>query len=1537
MKKHCMIPLLGLMLSFSVLLLAGCGKSKPAGDPYTKGLVALEAGRFEEAVKNLQETLKTKPNDATVVLALGKAFFGLKDFTKAIEQFDKASKLDPKNTDAHLLTAESEVNLGRLAKDKKRDHQLAMAHFLKAERQCRAALEKNPKLAEGYYILSLVFEAREEDDNALGELDRALALKDTLVEAYLLKIKILRRAQKLADATAVCVKAKTVVTGRLNAGLEAAKGEQARKDVQRHADADLFRIDTALSGIQQDRGFYRESLDTLNSIISIAPNQTDAKRVRTTLAFLYIQERMPKEAEMQANKLQEIDQKWPQIAFIRGRVALLLYNTETDAAKKAELLNSAVTELSAFCAGRTSAEGSYWLGQAYHAKGRFDQALTEYGKALQNFPEAAHGFRADTHMRMASIRYERRSYPEAEVHCKRVLQYRPKYEEALSLLGTIYQMTGRSSEARQVLEEAWEAEPASPKANLRLAQIMLLRGQYSQAMEKCDAAIALGNNDDPSPHLWKGLVYLHMKQYHEAIGSFEQALRIKVDTPTAHVLLAQAHLENGQADKAIEVLKEYSRRNPGEADGPASLGRIYEQLGRTSDAIEAYKEALKINPKFAAAYSIGRLYLLGDRLAEAIDKWTEVVNISNAAQIPLPMYQMNLAFGLMLNSEPMKALKQVQDLKKNQTADQGNPFSLLEVFIYIYSGDFEKAQEVLEISSDSTDNSKIPTLQFIELCRANPINARNVLKSFIYCLVERNESRFAEAAKHMETAVRMMPDSLLLRTNLAVIYMLTNNRAKVEKECEHMIEVNPRYALPHYYLAQVSESEDEAIEQYELAVKKDEKANSWRLALAKLRLKRRQFDEAFKLAEEVLKQDDSNGEAHAIKATVFMERGEPDSAERAADRASKDEGVGRLIGKNIAIDLKMRAGRYDEAIAGCDEILKIRPEAIVFMRKKAMALARRGLPARGNETSDIDKAFKILNDARAVNDRYPDVYIDLSNLYRLDPRTLSSAIELLREGMGRLPNNVPLKVQLVNIYIQAGMVDDAEKLLAEIGERDEEQTVLSRAEMDLVKALRLKTLEEQRKMLDESENISALKTLAANLDPDKSFPANVMLGRLYLQIYDDTNAASKAFETARALRKENLEPYNWLAPIYFRDGLFSRATEVLAEAMKNGGSAARDAINTSRTAISQQCDKDLVAAERTARESLSRPPANDVSKLALANILVNAGKVEQAVEVMQKAVNMESEMVKAYENLIRNLPPESRSEVAIELNKAIYYLFSSWYDRIPDHYKQALEASKGNSIFIMMAWARSLVNVARYDEAVQVLKDVLEIRPDYISALTNLGDIYEALAKPADAIACYEQAAEKDTKNGTVMARLGDLYRANNRIPEAQKYYSRAIELKPDMHILLHRLGDTYEKQGLIDKALECYEKVIRMAPADRETSAAYNNAAWYHANKEKPDLRTALRYADKAKMLAPERPEVRDTFGWILYLSGRHKEARQELQTASMFLENNPSVQYHYAVVLAELNEKAEAIRRLESIINMDFAEKADAQKLNAKLKNIN
>ena len=125
-----------------------------------------------------------------------------------------------------------------------------------------------------------------------------------------------------------------------------------------------------------------------------------------------------------------------------------------------------------------------------------------------------------------------------------------------------------------------------------------------------------------------GQVLLRSGRANEALGHFQDAVRIKPDYVEAHANAGNVLLSLGQPDEAISRYRTALAIEPRNAEVHYNCGVVFQQLERWDEAIERYEEALRINPQFAIAHmNCGLVLRASGRTEQAIEHYRKATEI----------------------------------------------------------------------------------------------------------------------------------------------------------------------------------------------------------------------------------------------------------------------------------------------------------------------------------------------------------------------------------------------------------------------------------------------------------------------------------------------------------------------------------------------------------------------------------------------------------------------------------------------------------------------------------------------------------------------------------------------------------------------------------------------------------------------------------------------------------------------------------------------------------------------------------------------
>jgi tetratricopeptide (TPR) repeat protein len=114
----------------------------------------------------------------------------------------------------------------------------------------------------------------------------------------------------------------------------------------------------------------------------------------------------------------------------------------------------------------------------------------------------------------------------------------------------------------------------------------------------------------------------------EAVGQYQEALRIEPDYAEAHNKLGVALGRLGRQEEAIGHFEEALRIRPDDAEVHNNLGATLGQLGKAQEAIGHFEEALRIKPDYPEAHrNLGVALAQAGRAPEAVKHWQEALRL----------------------------------------------------------------------------------------------------------------------------------------------------------------------------------------------------------------------------------------------------------------------------------------------------------------------------------------------------------------------------------------------------------------------------------------------------------------------------------------------------------------------------------------------------------------------------------------------------------------------------------------------------------------------------------------------------------------------------------------------------------------------------------------------------------------------------------------------------------------------------------------------------------------------------------------------
>jgi tetratricopeptide (TPR) repeat protein len=176
---------------------------------------------------------------------------------------------------------------------------------------------------------------------------------------------------------------------------------------------------------------------------------------------------------------------------------------------------------------------------------------------------------------------------------KRAMALDPTAADITAQLAGLYLRQNKIEDAMTIAEQALKVAPDNSEANRVLGIVYAALAEASS-----------GRNAKNDENLAKAIQYLEQALAHPPGG---------IPDPNVRATLARAYLNKGVYDKAIPLLSDLVKQEPGWSDGPVLLAEAYAGAGRTKDAIAWLEE--QNDPRLAPA--LGDFYEREQRWSDA--------------------------------------------------------------------------------------------------------------------------------------------------------------------------------------------------------------------------------------------------------------------------------------------------------------------------------------------------------------------------------------------------------------------------------------------------------------------------------------------------------------------------------------------------------------------------------------------------------------------------------------------------------------------------------------------------------------------------------------------------------------------------------------------------------------------------------------------------------------------------------------------------------------------------------------------------------
>ena len=242
------------------------------------------------------------------------------------------------------------------------------------------------------------------------------------------------------------------------------------------------------------------------------------------------------------------------------------------------------------------AEGSFNLGNLYHAMKEPERAADHYRHALRLNPSVA-----EIHNNLATVLTDLGQIGEAIEVASQAIQLRPDFAHAHNTLGNAHAKAERKEEAARCFERAAALDPSLSVAAVNLANTLRDLGRLDEAKATLEGVIKREPELATASNAL-GLVLQDYGEHEAAIATFDKALAARPGYHEALNNRAISLQDLGRHDDALAIYRDALARNPDIAETHYNIGHVLQGLGRYDAAVAAFQQALALKPDFDAVY-----------------------------------------------------------------------------------------------------------------------------------------------------------------------------------------------------------------------------------------------------------------------------------------------------------------------------------------------------------------------------------------------------------------------------------------------------------------------------------------------------------------------------------------------------------------------------------------------------------------------------------------------------------------------------------------------------------------------------------------------------------------------------------------------------------------------------------------------------------------------------------------------------------------------------------------------------------------------
>jgi cellulose synthase operon protein C len=449
-----------------------------------------------------------------------------------------------------------------------------------------------------------------------------------------------------------------------------------------------------------------------------------------------------------------------------------------------------------------------------------------------------------------------------------------------------------------------------------------------------------------------------------------------------------------------------------------------------------------------------------------------------------------------------------------------------------------------------------------------------------------------------------------------------------------------------------------------------------------------------------------------------------------------------------------------------------------------------------------------------------------------------------------------------------------------------------------------------------------------------------LLGRAYVASGERPKAMA-AFKKALELRPGDPGAASSLADLALSDDDYEAARSYYKQVLEHYPEHMQTRLKVAASYAVEGKNQEMLD---SLQSTLAANPRAMEPRLVKARYHMAKGQLEEVIPLLDELTEEQKEHQDALATLAAfELAVSRYNQALVTLGKLLkvrpdvaqyHYMQSKAYAGLGEveYLSAALERTlelDPNHFYARIALARLALLSNRLDTFEQQLNELATVAPDNLDVIKLQVVSAQRRGDNKSALQLLETVFAQQPTSSNVIA-LAAQHHSGGNVSSAIVQLQRWVKEHANDVKAREQLAEMYGRNNQRDDVVYQYREILQLDP---EHVMALNNLAWYLLED---DPRQALDLADRANRLSPDSWSILDTLAMAQMKNNDMREARRSIDRARVLAPENPEMSFHEAQVRVAEGDPDGALDALNSLLakHPEFSKRAQAETLLKQLK---